>query len=178
MEDKEGAKPLLKWMENVVLDAKSPNPQWVEYGFLSMAPPWNHAHGRNTLDLVIKYASGRHLDIGVANQALRAQYEWRELSGKNRKEMFEKTLGYLGGLWSLKNGTDQKKKGAAEKKYNAVKDEGLKALSLLSGHDKPFKNPDDARDWWKVNKKTKWQPYTGVKFRDKGAAKDKAAASK
>ena len=161
--DHDGAKPLIRWMDGTVLDAKSANPNFVEAGFLSMARIGGEDN--QTLDFVRKHASGKHLDVGVAAQAMRASYEWRGLSGKNRKEFFKKISGWIGGLWSLKNGTDQKKKGGAEKKYNSVKEEGLRALNELSGTDKPFTNPAEALDWWGDNKKKKWEPYVGISFR-------------
>jgi len=143
MGDEDGAKPLMKWMDKVVLDAKAPNSQWVEDGFLSMA--WIGADDASTLDFVRGYATGKHLDINVAAQAMRAAYEWRALDGKERKEFFKKIYQYLGGLHSAMRGSDAKKRGDAEQKYNAVKDSGLKALWLLSGLEKPFNNPDEVK---------------------------------
>ena len=163
MGDEEGARPLMKWMDNVVLDAKAPNSQWVEYGFLSMA--WIGDDDANTLDFVRGYATGKHLDINVASQAMRASFEWRALSGKERKEFFKKIYQYMGGLYSLMRGSDAKKRGDAEQKYNAIKDNGLKALWLLSGREKPFANPDEAFEWWKDAKKERWEDYVGPKFR-------------
>lgn len=168
MGDKDGAKPLLRWMDSTVLDAKSANPNFVEAGFQSIARIGGE--DKTTLDFVLKNASGRgHQDVGVASHALKACYVWRSLSGKNRQEFFKKISGWLGGLWSLKNGTDQKKRGGAEKKYNIVKSEGLKALTELAGSKKAFRNPAEALLWWKDNKKRKWEPYVGVDFRKGGA---------
>jgi len=163
MGDEEGAKPLLKWMDRVVLDAKAPNSGWVEYGFRSMA--WIGATDGATLDFVRSYATGKHNDINVAAQALMATYEWRSLPGKERKEFFNKIQQYLGGLHSLMRGSDPKKKGEAEQKYNSVKDNGLKALHLLSGEPQAFKDPEEAFLWWKDNKKRRWDDYVGPRFR-------------
>ena len=174
MGDKDGAKPLLRWMDSNVLDSKSANPNFVEAGFMSIARIGGE--DKATLDFVLKNASGRgHQDMGVARHALKACYEWRALSGKNRQEFFKKISGWLGGLWSLKNGTDQKKRGGAEKKYNAVKSEGLKALTQLAGSKKTFRNPAEALLWWKDNKKRKWEPYVGVGFRKGGATSKEPA---
>ena len=170
---KDGGKALMKWMDKTVLDAKSPNPQWVEYGFRSLA--WIGGDDRNTLDLVRKYATGKHLDIGVAAQAMRASYEWRSLSGKSRKELFGKILSYVGGLHSGMRGGDPKRRGDFEKRYNTVKDEGLKALWQLAGTEKAFADPPAARAWYKDNKKRKWTEYTGVSFRTKAKPKKSGA---
>jgi hypothetical protein len=169
MGDEEGAKPLLKWMDRVVLDAKAPNSGWVEYGFRSMA--WIGATDAATMDFVRSYATGKHNDINVAAQALMATYEWRDLPGKERKESFNKIQQYLGGLHSLMRGTDVKKRGEAEQKYNTVKDNGLKALHLLSGETEAFADPDVAFQWWKENKKRRWDDYVGPRFRKKEAEK-------
>jgi hypothetical protein len=169
MPEKAGGKALLNWMENTVLDAKSPNPQWVEYGFRSMA--WIGGQDKSTLDLLRSYATGKHVDIGVASQALAAVYQWRELSGKNRQELFDKILGYLGSLHSNSIGGDPKKRATYAKRWNTVKDEGLKALRMLSGESKGFADPAAARDWWKDNKRRRWDTYVGPKFRKKAAPK-------
>jgi len=123
------------------------------------------------VDAARTYATGKHNDINVASQALMATYEWRELPGKERKEFFNKVQQYLGGLHSLMRGTDVKKRGDAEQKYNTVKDNGLKALHLLSGEPQPFADPDVAFEWWKENKKRRWDDYVGPRFRKKEEAK-------
>jgi hypothetical protein len=163
MGDEDGARPLLKWMDNTVLDAKAPNSGWVEYGFLSMA--WIGSTDGNTLDFVRSYATGKHVDINVASQALKAVGEWRELPGKERKEFFNKIQQYMGGLYSLMRGSDAKKRGDAEQKYNSIKDNGLKTLHRLSGEAQPFADPDAAFEWYKDNKKRRWDDYVGPKFR-------------
>lgn len=177
MGDQLSAKPLLKWMEDTVLDAKAPNSDWVEYGFRSMA--WVGGTKGKTLDFVRSYSTGKHPDTSVASQGLMAMIQWRSLPGKTRKEWFNKVNQYLGGLYSLMRGTDQKKKGEAEAKYNAVKDNGLKALTALAGLDTPFTEPDSATKWWNDgNKKKKWETYVGPRFRKKAeAAKSEAGKS-
>lgn len=170
--DMGAAKPLAKWMENVVLDAKSPNPQWVEYGFVAMARIG--AQDSSSIDLVVKYAGGKHPDTSVAPLAMKAAYHWRELSGKNRRLLYDKILQNLQGQWSLSRGSDAKKRGAAEKRYNLMKAEGLKALFELSGHDKAFKDPSEATEFWKLYKRKKWEPYVGVEFRAQKAPAKKA----
>ena len=172
MGDEQGAKPLLKWMDGTVLDMKSPNAGWVEYGFRSMA--WIGSSDRGTLDFVRSYATGKHVDITVASHALMAMEQWKSLPGKTRKEYFIKVQQYMGGLWSLKNGSDAKKRGEAEQKYNTIKDNGLKVLHQLSGNDKPFADPNEAFLWLKENKKKKWTEYVGPKFRKKAAPKTDA----
>jgi hypothetical protein len=162
MGDKGGAKPLLKWLEDTVLDMKAPNSGWVEYGFRSMA--WVGATDRGTLDFVRSFATGKHLDINVAAQALMAMTEWKRLPAKTRKEYFVKVQQYMGGLFSLMRGSDAKKKGAAETKYNTIKENGLKALNALSGTETPFKDPDEAFKWSKKNKKMKWKDYENPRF--------------
>jgi len=174
MGDEDAARPLQKWMEDTVLDAKSPNSDWVEYGFRSMA--WVGSTKTKTLDFIRSYATGKHPDTNVAAQGLMAMSEWRDLPGKARKEWFNKVNQYLGGLYSLMRGTDQKKKGEAEAKYNAVKDNGLRTLTLLAGIDTPFADPDAATKWWNDGaKKKKWEDYVGPRFRKKA---EKKAAEK
>ncbi|MHC4959776.1 MAG: hypothetical protein ACYTGN_15545 [Planctomycetota bacterium] len=165
--DMDAAKPLAKWMENTVLDAKSPNPQWVEYGFVAMARIGSQ--DSSTIDLIVKYAGGKHPDTSVAPLAMKAAYHWRALSGKNRRLLYDKILQHLQGQWSLSRGSDAKKRGGAEKRYNLMKAEGLEALFQLSGHDKKFKDPAEANEFWKLYKRKKWQPYVGVEFRVKKA---------
>jgi hypothetical protein len=169
MGDEEAAKPLLKWMEDTVLDAKSPNADWVEYGFRSLA--WVGSKKAKTLEFVRAYACGKHVDTNGASQALMAMVEWRDVPAKARKDWFNKVNQYLGGLYSLMRGTDQKKKGEAEAKYNTVKDNGLKALTALAGIDTPFADPDAATKWWNEGaKKSKWEDYIGPRFRTKPEA--------
>ena len=168
MPSKESGKQLLRWMDAVVLDAKAPNSAWVEYGFRSLA--WVGGTDNKTLDFVRGYATGKHVEITVAAQALMAMGEWRSLKGSVRREWFNKVNQYLGGLWSAMRGSDAKKKGQAESKYNAVKDNGLKTLTLLSGEATAFGDPDQAMVFWKANKKRKWEDYVGPRFRKKAGA--------
>lgn len=164
--DPRGAKPLLRWMEKDVLKAKSPNPQYVEFGFRSMA--WIGATDKNTLDFVLSYAAGKHSEASVANHALAAVIQWKQIPGKMRREFFEKILLYLSGLWSTKNGSDVTRRASAEQKYNTVKDNGLACLFELSGAPEKFADPTKAQEWWKENKRRrKWEDYIGPKFRDK-----------
>jgi len=168
MPSKESGKQLLRWMDGVVLDAKAPNSDWVEYGFRSMA--WVGAKDSKTLDFVRGYATGKHVEITVASQALMAMGQWRNLKGSVRKEWFNKVSQYLGGLWSASRGTDPKKKGEAEAKYQAVKDNGLQTLTLLSGETTAFEDPDKAGAFYKANKKRKWDDYVGPRFRKAAGA--------
>jgi hypothetical protein len=163
----EATKELKRFLEKT-LDEKSPQPYHVEFGFLSLA----HIgpDDKTARELVLKYATtGRHTDISVASQALRACYEWRELDGKDRKEFFEKIVQYLGGLWSQSKGGDAKTRGTYETRYNAVKDNGLKALGELAG-DKKFADPVEAQAWWNENKKRRWEIYYGPEERKRQAA--------
>lgn len=169
--DTEGAKPLLQWMDRVVLDMKSVNTQWVEYGFRSMAAIGSE--DSQTLDLVRSYATGKHVDPSVASHAIAAAGNWRHFKGKSRKEMFEKILGYVGGLYSNSKGGDPKRRGGYEKKYRAVKEAALNTLSELAGVDKPFTNPPEAQGWWRENKKAKWEDYVGPRYRAKDTAPKK-----
>ena len=174
--DPEGAKPLLQWMDRVVLDMKSVNTQWVEYGFRSMAAVG--AEDSQTLDLLRSYATGKHVDPSVASHAIAAVGNWRHLKGKSRKEMFDKILGFVGGLYSNSKGGDPKKRGSFEKKYKAVEEASLKTLSELAGVEKPFKDPTEAQGWWRDNKKAKWEDYVGPPYRAKEAAPEKKEGKK
>jgi len=176
MGHKDGAKPLSSWMDRTVLDAKSPNPQWVEYGFMAMAAIGSQDN--NSMGLVTKYAGGSHLDDTVTPLAMKAAYHWRELSPKNRKEVFKKILDYLAGRFSTMNGSDQKRKGNAEKEYKSSKRAGLKALKELSGETKGFPDPVEWNKWWRSAKKAKWETYVGVEFRKKAAEKKDAGKDK
>ncbi|MEM8883601.1 MAG: hypothetical protein AAGD14_06025 [Planctomycetota bacterium] len=165
MGDKAGAKPLLKWLDGTVFDMKNPNSGWVEYGMQSLA--WIGPTDSKSLDFLRSYATGKHNDTNVAAQCLMATFEWRMMPGKSRKEMFNKIQQYMGGLYSQMRGSDAKKRGEAEQKYNTIKENGLKALHLLSGNDKPFADPDEAFAWWKDNKKGKWPDYENPRFKKK-----------
>jgi hypothetical protein len=165
--DPDGAKPLLQWMDRVVLDMKSVNTQWVEYGFRSMAAIGSE--DSQTIDLVRSYATGKHVDPAVASHAIAAAGNWRQLKGKTRKELFEKILGYVGGLYSNSKGGDPKKRGSFEKKFKAVEEAAMKTLSELAGVDTPFKSPPEAQSWWKDNKRARWEEYVGPLYRKKAA---------
>ena len=184
--DPAGAKPLKKWLENV-LDEKAPHPSWVEYGFQSLA--WIGPQDSGTLDFILKYAAtGRHPDMGVANHAIKACYVYRELNGKVRKEFFNKINGYVGGLYSQMRGGEAKSRATYEQRYNSVKENALTALAELAGDGSKFANPTESQEWWSTNKKrNKWEPYVGTRVRAAAAAKkaarkkaaaDKAAAEK
>jgi hypothetical protein len=167
--DPEGATPLLKWLEKTLDDSKSPNPSAVEYGFLSLAligPDDTRA-----LEFVLDHASkGKHPDNGVASNAMRACYEWREIDGKMRKEFFDKICMYLEGLHSGATGGDPKRRSTYEQRYNAVSSEGLRALKELSTDGTAFESPDKARAWFNDAKKGKWEKYVGPRFRKAAAA--------
>jgi hypothetical protein len=165
--DESAAKYLKKWLEQVC-DEKSPHPSWVEFGFQSLA--WIGPDDSGTQDLILKYAStGRHPDMTVASHALRACYLYRELDGKTRKEFFNKVLGYVNGLYSGWQSGDPKAKATYEQRYNAVKDNGLKALEELAGDGQKFDTPVKAMDWWNENKKSKWETYYGPRERERRA---------
>lgn len=165
MGSKRGAKPLQQWMERTVLDLKSPNPQWVEYGFNAMAAIGSE--DRATMDLLLDYAKGKHLDTGVASHAIAAVGNWKHLKAKSRKEFYDKINMYLNGLWSGFHSGDKKKWASYEKKYDGVKVEGLKTLALLADQEKPFEDPPKAQAWWRENKRAKWVDYVPPQYRTK-----------
>lgn len=172
MADAEAQKPLFKWMEKDVLKAKSAHPNYVEHGFLALA--WIGGDDKATLDLLRGYATGKHPEATVTSHALKAVIEWKELSGKDRREFFEKILMYLQSLHSRATGGDVRLKGQAEQQFNTVKDNGLEALWQLSGETAKFADLFGAEEWWKEGKKKrKWDDYVGPKFRT--AAKPEAA---
>jgi hypothetical protein len=172
MGDAEAAKPLLKWMEKDVLKAKSVHPNFVEHGFLAMA--WIGGDDKAALELLREYATGKHMEASVASHALKGVIEWKQIPGKDRRELFEKILMFLQSLHSQMSGGDVRLKGAAEQKFNAVKDNGIEALSQLSGEATKFADLAAAQEWWKEGKKIrKWEDYVGPRFR--GGAKPEAA---
>jgi len=161
--DEDANKDLRRWLEGI-LDAKSPMPQCVEYGFQSLA--WIGSDDRQSLDLALDYATkGKHPDIGVAAQAMKACYQWRKLDANTREDFFKKISGYLQGLYSKAHGGDPKQRGTYEGRYNAVKEEGLKALEELAGDGSKFADPNAAVEWLKENKRRKWEPYVGPRYR-------------
>jgi hypothetical protein len=168
--DPDGSAPLAKWIEGVLED-KSPNPQAVEAGFMSLA--WIGPDDKTTLELVLNYASkGKHTDNTVAAHAIRACKEWRQLDGKMRKEFYDKISLYLQGLYNSWKGGDPKQKGTFEQRYKAVETDGLEALKEL-GDGTKFEDPNAAREWYNENKKKKWDDYVGPRFRAAPAAAPK-----
>ena len=105
----------------------------------------------------------------MASHAIAAAGNWRHLKGKTRKELFDKILGYVGGLYSNSKGGDPKKRGSFEKRYKAVEEAALQTLSELAGVETPFKDPPEAQSWWKDNKKSRWEDYVGPTYRKKDA---------
>lgn len=163
--DPAAAGHMRKWMEKV-LDQKSPNASWVEYGFQSLA--WIGAQDSRTMDLMLDYATkGKHPEPQVTSYAIKACYQWRHLDGKARKTFFNKINMYVGGLYNSMRGGDANKRVVYEQRYNAVKNDALTALKELAGDGTTFKNPAEAQSWWNDNKKRKWADYTGPRFRKK-----------
>lgn len=154
-----------KWMEKV-LDQKSPNASWVEYGFQSLA--WIGAEDSRTIDLMLDYATkGKHQETQVTAYAIKAVAQWRHLDGKTRKTFFNKVNMYVGGLYSNMRGGDANKRAVYEQRYNAVKNDAMATLKELAGDGTAFKNPEEAQKWWNDNKKRKWEDYVGPRFRKK-----------
>ncbi len=171
--DPEGQRPLLSWMEDVVLEDKAPPMQSVEAGFLALARIGGTDSA--TLDVLRAYATGKHTDAAVASGALKAVIEWRQIDANDRKEFFEKILGYLASLYSGMKGGEAKTRGVFEQRYNTVKESGLAALAQLAGDGTTFAEPAAATKWMNDNKKKKWEDYVGVGFR-KGATSEAAPA--
>ncbi|MHC4971401.1 MAG: hypothetical protein ACYTG3_03630 [Planctomycetota bacterium] len=154
-----------KWMEKV-LDQKSPNASWVEYGFQSLA--WIGAEDSRTLDLMLDYATkGKHPETQVTAYAIKAVSQWRHFDGKQRKVFFNKINMYVGGLYSNMRGGDANKRATYEQRYNAVKNDAMATLKELAGDGTTFKNPEEAQKWWNENKKRRWEDYVGPRFRKK-----------
>jgi hypothetical protein len=165
--DRDGAAPLVKWLERV-LEEKNPQPQSVEYGFLSLA--YIGPDDKASLEFVLDYATkGKHPDNSVASNAIKACYQWRELDGKTRKEFFEKICMYLEGLHSGATGGDPKRRATYETRYKAVETDGKDALRELGDGTTTFADPKAARAWFNENKKPKWEKYTGPHFRKAAA---------
>lgn len=170
--DKGGVKPLVRWLETSVLKNKNPNPQFVEAGFTSLAKigPTD----TTSLDFILAISSsGRHPDIGVANQALGAIPQWRRIPGKMRKEMFKKIYLDLSGIYGRSRQSGGQSRTYKER-YARVKDNGLRALWRLGGEEQRFANPNEVRTWWNQNKKKKWEDYVGPAFRKKAEKAEKA----
>jgi hypothetical protein len=163
--DPAAANYMRKWMERV-LDEKSPNASWVEYGFQSLA--WIGSTDRRTLDLMLDYATkGKHQETQVTAYAIKAVYQWRHFDGKTRKLFFNKINMYVGGLYNQMRGGDAKKRAVYEQRYNAVRNDAMAALKELAGDGTSFKNPEEAQKWWNDNKKRRWEEYIGPRFRSK-----------
>ncbi len=171
--DPEGQRPLLSWMEDVVLEDKAPPMQSVEAGFLALAKIGGTDTA--TLDLLRSYATGKHTDPAVASGALKAVGEWRLIEANDRKEFFEKITGYVASLYSGMKGGEAKMRGVFEQRYKAVKENGLAALAELAGDGTTFADPPAATKWLNDNKKKKWEDYVGKGFR-KGATNEAAPA--
>jgi len=172
MGSEEGVRPLVQWMDGVVLDAKSPHPQWVEYGFAALAKIGSDDRG--SMDLLESYGTGKHMEITVASHAITAIGNWKFLSGKDRKELFEKVHGYLSGLWSSWKGGDPKKRAEFERRYKAVEDSGLKTLTLLAGVEEQFADPTVVQEWWNEHKRDRWEDYVPPELRKKEEAEKPA----
>jgi len=165
---RDGAGPLVKWLEGV-LEEKNPQPQSVEYGFLSLAYIGND--DKASLEFVLDYATkGKHPDNTVAANAIKACYQWRELDAKTRKEFFDKICMFLEGLHSGMTGGDPKRRGTYETRYKAVEADGKDALRELGDGTTNWDEPRKARAWFNENKKQKWEKYTGPHFRKAPAA--------
>jgi len=108
MGDMAASGSMRKWMEKV-LDKRSPNQSWVEYGFQSLA--WIGAEDSRTIDLMLDYATkGKHQETQVTAYAIKACAQWRHLEGKTRKRFFNKINMYVGGLYSNMRGGDENKR--------------------------------------------------------------------
>lgn len=169
MGHKDGNKGLVKWMDNKVLDSKTPNAEWVEYGFMALA---NIGLEDQALDLTFSYAKGKHTDWSVCDKALAALAQWRTLNPKNRRDIFNKVLQLMQSLDSgRRSGGNQQR--VYQDRFDRVKDNAMRTLQELAGQAKPFGNIVKANDWWKENKGRKWEPYIGVGFRKAPAKSDK-----
>ncbi len=160
---KDGVKALVAWLDKVVLDPRTPNPIWVEYGFRSLAQIGDEDPA--TMDLVISYACGKHSDLSVASEVMKQVIDWRKLSGKNRKELFNRMLQFMSSVFA-----DKKNK----ERYERVKETGLEALSELAIGGVKFIHPSgvpDAVKWWGENKKSNWEDYVGKAARAKAEGK-------
>ncbi|MEE8106422.1 MAG: hypothetical protein V3T86_12875 [Planctomycetota bacterium] len=169
MGHKDGNKDLVKWMDNKVLDSKTPNTEWVEFGFMALA---NIGQEDQALELTFNYARGKHTDYSVCDKALAALAQWRTLNPKNRKEIFNKVLQLMQSLDSgRRSGGNQQR--VYQDRYDRVKDNAMRTLQELAGEGKGFGNVTKATDWWKANKGRKWEPYIGVAFRKAPAKSEK-----
>ncbi len=164
--DKGGNKALVRWMDGTVLDTKTPNPEWVEYGFMALASIGDEG---SALELIFDYGpAGKHIDYSVADKALGAIPYWKKLSAKNRKELFKKTLQQIQSLDSGRRQSGNRQR-TYQERYDRVKINAFKALLVLAGEAKPFAGVAKATDWWKTNKGGKWQDFVGLNHRKKAA---------
>ena len=164
--DKGGNKALVRWMDGTVLDVKTPNPEWVEYGFMALASIGDEG---SALELIFDYGPmGRHVDYSVADKALGAIPYWKKLSAKNRKELYKKVLMQIQSLDSGRRQSGNRQR-TYQERYDRVKINAFKVLQELAGEAKPFADVKKATEWWKTNKGGKWQDYVGLNHRKKAA---------
>jgi len=160
---KEGAKPLVAWLDKVVLDERTPSPVMVECGFRALGQIGDEDPG--TIELLIAYGTGKHADQTVASEVLKQIVDWRHLSGKNRKDIFDRVLQFMNGAFADKKNRER---------YQRVKDTGLEALTELAMGGVKFLDPSgvpDAVKWWSENKKGNWEDYVGKPYRPKAEGK-------
>jgi hypothetical protein len=164
MGDRSAAKEILGWLDKIVLDAKNPQPPWVESGFLALALIGEDDDA--TVKFIISYATGKHPDETLPNLIITQLPEWRSLSGKNRKELFERILGYVGGLHSTskKGGSEG---ATAKERYERLQESARRFFTEFAGASTPFADPPAVNEWFKENKKKNWEDYVGVRFRKK-----------
>lgn len=164
MGDRIAVREVLNWLDKTVLDAKNPQSQQVESGFLALALIGDNDDA--TLKFVISYATGKHPDDTLPNLVIQQLPQWKSLSGKNRKELFERVLGYVGGLHSTQNKGGAEGKTAKER-YERLQESAKLFFTELSGSPAPLADPAAAREWYNENKKRNWEEYVGVRFRKK-----------
>jgi hypothetical protein len=155
---KAGAKPLLDWLEKVVLEARSPNPIFLEYGLQALARIGDESPA--TLELLVSYGTGRHADPGVVTEVMKAIPNWRKLSPKNRKELFDRLHQYVGAVYADKKNPER---------FDKIKDTAMDMLTELAGETQKFPDPPAATKWWSENKKKEWSEYVGRPFRKQQA---------
>jgi len=164
--DPAGAKPVAEWLDKVVLDSRTPNPVFLEYGFQALA--YIGVEDPAILDdLIISYGTGRHTDPGVATEVMKAVPNWRHLSGKNRKALFDRLNQYVGSVYNDRKNPER---------FDRIKDTALDMLTALAGEAQKFPDPPAVTKWWSENKKANWADYVGRPFQPKPAdPKDKPA---
>lgn len=164
---KAGAKPLLDWMDKVVLEARSPNPVFLEYGFKALARIGDESQA--TLDLLVSYGSGRHVDPGVAPEVMKAIPDWRRLSPKNRKELFDRLSQSVSSVYNDKKNPER---------YEKISDVAMEMLTELAGESQRFADPIAAMKWWGEHRKKEWPEFVGRPFRKKEAEAKKEGEEK